>query len=539
MTPRDPIVIVGSGASGVHFAQSALERGRKVLMLDVGNARLPAPFPEDDLDTLKRRLPEPARWFLGDEFESLILPGADGEYYGFPPSKNYVFKEHDAFRWRATGFEPLVSFATGGLAEAWTGGSYPFTAAETAAFPFDYRELLEAYSIVARRIGISGAEDDMARFFPLHDGLMEPVALDDHALRLLDAYDSHRGEFNDKHRFYLGRARLAVLSKAKDGRRACDRLGRCLWGCPSDSLWTPGVAFRALREHPNFDAVTGIFVDHFQADAGGRVIAVHAKDAAGAARTFEVGTLVLAAGTLASARIFLASLRADLGKAPPLYGLIDNRQMLMPFVNLKLLGQSFEPRSYQYHQLAMGYDAGGPMDYVHGLVTTLKTALVHPVIQNLPFDLRTSTAFFRGMHKALGLVNINFSDERRLANTVALERGPDGADRLVVEYRPAAGEKARLARTAAHFRKMLAKLGCLAPAAMTHVRPMGASVHYAGLLPMAREGSLLTTDPAGQSRAYENLFVVDGSTFPALPAKNLTFTLMANAVRIATRIFGS
>jgi choline dehydrogenase-like flavoprotein len=42
-----------------------------------------------------------------------------------------------------------------------------------------------------------------------------------------------------------------------------------------------------------------------------------------------------------------------------------------------------------------------------------------------------------------------------------------------------------------------------------------------------------TTDPLGRSRDFENLWIADGSTFPSLPAKNLTFTLMANASRIA------
>jgi choline dehydrogenase-like flavoprotein len=46
-----------------------------------------------------------------------------------------------------------------------------------------------------------------------------------------------------------------------------------------------------------------------------------------------------------------------------------------------------------------------------------------------------------------------------------------------------------------------------------------------------------TTSPDGQSRDFQNLFLVDGVTFPVLPAKNITFTLMANAVRIATNAF--
>jgi choline dehydrogenase-like flavoprotein len=46
-----------------------------------------------------------------------------------------------------------------------------------------------------------------------------------------------------------------------------------------------------------------------------------------------------------------------------------------------------------------------------------------------------------------------------------------------------------------------------------------------------------TVSPMCASNYFENLFVVDGSGFPFLPAKNLTFTLMANAVRVAREAF--
>jgi choline dehydrogenase-like flavoprotein len=47
----------------------------------------------------------------------------------------------------------------------------------------------------------------------------------------------------------------------------------------------------------------------------------------------------------------------------------------------------------------------------------------------------------------------------------------------------------------------------------------------------------LTTDRFCRSRDVENLYFVDGTTFPALPAKNLTLTLMANATRVASCAF--
>ena len=88
------------------------------------------------------------------------------------------------------------------------------------------------------------------------------------------------------------------------------------------------------------------------------------------------------------------------------------------------------------------------------------------------------------------------------------------------------------------FRSFLAALGCIAPPNMTRLRPMGASVHYAGTLPMSDTGPDLTTDRMGRCRPFENLLFADSSTFPALPAKNLTFTLMANATRIAQEALG-
>ena len=279
----------------------------------------------------------------------------------------------------------------------------------------------------------------------------------------------------------------------------------------------------------------GLEVSHFRFGDDGRVTKVFARSDDRAIRDFDVGTLVLAAGTLCTARIFLDSIRRDCGEVRELSGLTDNRQILMPFVNTKMIGSQFEPKSYQYHQLAFALDADDPHEYVHGLVTTLKTALIHPVVQSLPASLGTSLAVFKKLHAALGLININMADRRRDENRVAIEATRGGDDsRLVIHYEPEAGEERRLASIAGKFRKILRTLGCIAPKNMMHVRPMGASVHYSGTLPMSQEARPMTVDENGKSHDFENLYVVDGSIFPSLPAKNLTFTLMANAARIGT-----
>ncbi len=535
----DRIIVVGSGASGVHFALTLLQKGHAVLMLDVGRTG-PSPVnPADDFNALKTNLPDPVEYFLGPRYEALILPHHGSEYYGFPPNKSHVFAPNQNFTYRANGFAPLTSFAAGGLAEAWTGGCYPFNDDDLRGFPFSYRALQPCYEEIARRIGITGVADDLAPFFPVHAGLLEPLELDHHSQSLLAAYQRNRPFLNEKLRCFVGRSRVAALSRDLGDRQRCTYLGRCLWGCPTDSLYTPSLTLRECRRYPGFQYLDNLYATHFRYTSGGRIRTLVALSAGnGRTQEFDVDRLVLAAGALSSSKIFLESVYRDSGQLLHLRGLMDNRQALMPFVNLKLLGRPYEPKSYQYHQLAVGIAGDDPGSHVHGLVTTLKTALIHPIVQNIPLDLRAGVFFFRNLHAALGLVNINQPDQRRQDNYLALEADPNtGTSRLLIHYHPETGEPVRLRRTIRAFQKVLWKLGCVAPSNMVHLRPMGASVHYAGTIPMTVEPAPLTCSPDCQSRDFENLYLVDGSSFPALPAKNLTFTLMANAVRVAEQAF--
>ena len=530
---------MGSGASAVHFALSALQKGHEVTMLDVGREGPPPVSPDLTFTGLKEKLPDPAAYFLGEKFEGVLYPGSSEEYYGFPPHRQFIFEGVPQFRTHPSGFAPLFSFAQGGLAEAWTGGAFPFTREEMEDFPVAYDELAPYYGVVAGRIGICGAADDLARFLPVHDHLDPPLDLDDHSRLLLERYEKRRDRLNSTLRCYMGRSRVAVTREDRGERKGCDYIGRCLWGCPRDSLYVPSLTLKECRKQPGFTYMPGFFASHFKAGAGGCIGALVAEPARGGPPVeLPVETLVLGGGTLSTARIFLESVRRESGKAVRLTGLMDNQQMLMPFISPAMIGKPYDPETYQYHQLALGIEGARPKDYIHGLVTTLKTALCHPIVQNVPFDFRTSLFIFRNVHSALGLVNINLNDTRRDENFVGLESdaaGPGAA--LTIRYVSGPREAGRIADAMKKVNRVLRALGCIVPPGMTHIRPMGASVHYAGTLPMSAIPGPLTTSKDCRSHDFENLLIVDGSTLPFLPAKNVTFTLMANAARVADVAF--
>jgi choline dehydrogenase-like flavoprotein len=533
-----PVTIVGSGASGVHAAQTLLDRGLAVRLIDVGFAPEAPPEPDASFEDLKDRIGDP--YFLGADFRGVMLPGTPGEYYGFPPSKDHVFRSVAGFRARPEGFAPLLSFAQGGLAEAWTGGCYPYTAAELEGFGMRDADMMEAYALVARRIGVTGRKDDLEPFVPLHDHLLPPLELDAHSRHLMQRYEARRGHFHERLRARLGHSRVAVLSRDQDGRRACDYRGRCLFGCPREALYSPIHTLRACQAHPRFEYLGGRFVECFLAGEDRRVRAVVVRPAEGPGTREEIPAdrLVLAAGTLSTARIVLESWRRRTGECRRLTGLMDNRQVLMPFLTLARLGARADLESYQYHQIAVGL-LGEDGDDLHGQITTLKTALVHPIVSSLPLGVAMALRVFRRTHAALGLLNANFSDMRRESCYVQLDSdgtAEGGTPPLVIHYEPPPGEAGRLREGRRRFARVLRALGAVVAPGLTHVRPMGASVHYAGTLPVSPVPAPFTTSPDGRSHDFGNLWIVDGSVFTRLSAKQLTFTMMANATRVAMGI---
>lgn len=532
------VLIVGSGASGVHFAVSALRKGHEVTMLDVGHTRPEPVAPQASFQGLKTALPDPVTYFLGPAGEGVVYPATKPSYYGHPPSKDYVFRTPRAFTTSAREIRPIFSFARGGLAEAWTAGVYPFNDAELSQYPFGYAELRDHYSEVARRIGIGAVQDDLQRFIPFDADYLDPLPLDEHSQHLCDAYTTHRERLNTSMRFYLGRSRVATLSRDYAGRRGCDQLGRCLWGCPTDAIYSPLVTLRECLKQANFRYRPGVIAERFDYEGSGRVSRLGVTTTEGSELEWLAADFfVLAAGALCSSKIYLDSIYGRTEKIPVLPGLMDNRQIHVPFLTPAMIGRPVETSSYQYHHLAFGIEGETPTSYVHGQITTLKSASIHPIVSSLPMDLRTATELFRSLRAGLGIANVNLHDERRDESYLTLEPAEDRRrTRLVLEYRDPPDEARRSAAAIRTVKRALGRLGGIVPPGMTRVLPKGASVHYAGTLPMSSSAVEHGCRPDGRSWQFENLIIADGAGFPFLPAKNLTFTLMANATRIAEAV---
>jgi choline dehydrogenase-like flavoprotein len=532
------IVVVGSGATGVHFALTSLERGHDVTMLDFGNERPEPVLPDATFDELKSDLPDPVDYFLGARGKGVVYPTTAASYYAHPPSKHYVFALPRGFDADARAMSPRFSFARGGFAEAWTAGVYAFNRADLGEFPVDYDVMQRSYAVVSRRIGIGAVRDDLERFIPYDESYLPPLPFDPHSQWLWDRYHSRRDRLQRDLQFHLGRSRVATISQPHDDRTSCSQLGRCLWGCPTDAIYSPVVTLRECMKHPRFRYVPGVLVRHFEYDERGRLSRMIARQVAdGESIAVDGDVFALAAGALPSSKIVLDSRYAHSGEIGIMGGLMDNLQIHVPFLTPAMIGAKVQTASYQFHHLAFGVEREDPLEYVHGQITTLKSASVHPIVQTLPMDLRGSLEIFRAMRAGLAVANVNLPDRRRVESQLTI-RPRDGSPEteLVVSYAQDRDEPARMASAVRSVKRALGAMGCFVPPGMTRVLPRGTSVHYAGTMPMSATRGDFTCAPDCKSHAFENLYLVDGASFPFLPSKNHTFTLMANAVRVAETI---
>lgn len=99
------------------------------------------------------------------------------------------------------------------------------------------------------------------------------------------------------------------------------------------------------------------------------------------------------------------------------------------------------------------------------------------------------------------------------------------------------GEPERLTNALSRVKKALLKLGGIVQPSMIHVRPLDIRKHYAGTFPISdHDTRQWTSTRNGRSNDFKSLIFADRSYLSFLPAKNITFTLMANATRIAENL---
>ncbi|MDE2511177.1 MAG: hypothetical protein KGL74_08650, partial [Elusimicrobia bacterium] len=124
------------------------------------------------------------------------------------------------------------------------------------------------------------------------------------------------------------------------------------------------------------------------------------------------------------------------------------------------------------------------------------------------------------------------SDEGEGVRLTARREGEEC--RLVLRARPEKNLRRRIRAIAARLRGLRSELGFTALTPMLSVGNPGEGNHVGGIFPMRRSPEPFETDISGRLPGLDRVHLVDSSVLPSLSAATLTYTVMANAHRIAS-----
>ena len=524
------VIVVGSGPGGVNAAAALVEAGRRVLLLDYGledehYARL---IPHASFSEIRRSDPEQHRYFLGDRFEGVPLGEVRVGAQLTPPRLHVFADGAERIPVESESFQATVSLARGGFGAAWSAGVFPFQDDELRELGLSEAELQPHYDAVAERIGVSGDRDDLLPFFPWSPTLMPPLELDSNAEAILERYRRSRGRFHAAG-FFLGSTRLAVCTREHRDRSGERYLDMSYWADSDRSVYRPQWTLDELQRDSRFTHQTRRFVQSF--DEVGKRVRVRAQRLSdGAVEEHEAAALVLAAGTIGTAWIVLRSL----GRYEEAVPILCNPYAYVPMLNLGTLGRPVRDRRHSLAQLTCMLrvpGAGGRT--VQAQVFSYRSLLAFKLMKESPLAQRETLRIMRLLIPHFSVLGIHHEDRPTPGKRMLLRRGRGAEpERLRIEYAPPQDEIRAQQSDERALRRMFRRLGCVP---LQTLRPgHGANIHYAGTFPMSPSGGELTCDTDGRLRATRSVYLSDGSVFPWLPAKGLTFTLMAHANRLGT-----
>jgi hypothetical protein len=523
-------IVVGSGCSGAIAAQTLVEAGAKVTMLDVGVKKdSTLRIPDKDFVSLRKTDEEQYRYFIGDHVEGVNW-GKIGTGAQITPPRKYIIRLADHYvPSESSTFSSFESLGYGGMGIGWSLQSWEYTKADLEAVGLDFSKMSRAYSSVAKKIGISASDNDATRLTIKNLENYQPAPkMDSNNSALYEKYLVHKKSLNKKG-IVVGQTPLAIITKDMGRRKKYAYRGMDFYSDNDKSAWRPWITVDELKKKSNFTYIDGHFVVRF----------VENKDFT-EVHCLQVGTdqhvvlrcrkLILGSGALGSARIVLRSFKSKGVKLP----ILCNPYSYIPCIQLGMLGKEAERKKLGLAQLSIllnksSLGENASMASLHSYQSLLLFRLMPQVPINL-VDARIMLRYLSPGIVTMGVYHPDAPSKKKYVQLVPEPSSPTG-DKLKIEYSLLPDERTEFERREKVLMKAMRKMGAYP---LKRINPgYGIGIHYGGTLPFSKREEHFTLSPSGRLHGTKHVYVADSSGFNYLPSQGLTFSIMANALLVA------
>lgn len=511
------VIIVGSGAAGVHVAHPLITAGLRVLMLDGGISPpdILRQSPPGDFLEMRQRSYEQIRWFVGEDTAQLH---AHTEMNGMIGGNREFVTRHteSLLPLQPRGQEEVTqTLAEGGLASAWGGACTYFDDDQLKSLKLPTAEMQQAYAEVTKMIGVSGPEGRPQ---------VQPPLQTDHHTRLLLQKARNCAEKLSKIAATVRQPHTAVLTQALGEREACAYDDLEYYSDAGRSLYRANFTLEELRRSENFTYRGNVRVEEIKETENGISVRSHhfTENQVDTPLDEKAKSVILAAGAIGTGRILLQSLGLH-GRALPF---ISKPHVLTACLHSRTLGRAGDAKRSGLCQLLVTMPGTSDRAAACAQLYSYRSFLLYRLLPHLPLPLPESMDILSLLTPSILIAGIRFASEKP-NGTMTLSR--DGV--LSVEIPERVRTDDRYKKSLRHMRRALRAIGLLP--FRTRTMPEGSAFHYAGTVPVSDDPHVpLAANADGLVRGLQRTYVADASLFPVLPAEPHTLTIMANARRI-------
>ncbi len=430
-----------------------------------------------------------------ESFNVKLLRGSDFPYRDFP----FGPKTHE------NGVHIPKSFSKEGLSLVWGATMLPYAQNDIQDWPISTRDLEPGYRFVSERMPIAGRVDRLATIFVPYIS-QPPLQPTNRILKLLEVADG-LSESN----VAVGSSRLAVFNSSRQ-KQGCNYCDLCLQGCPSEKIWSaPTVASLNIKYLRNFRILKIQELDN--------KVCLDTVNVTGEPGKFEgFDKVFLAAGNVESFRILATS-----GYIEKNVTLQDSATFYIPLLisrRYKRVEKSKYSLSQAFVRIQNSNKSASQLqiyDYSEDLVYRARTVLrfgkfIPKWGVRIPLKrMFVSIGYLDSHHSPQILMSLNTEGDVLLSKSISSRNSVDQEVKLMLKS----------------TQKDLKRLGLWALKPLIQYSKPGGGAHSGGWLPMGKGSDLL-----GRPQGMKNVHVIDSSILPSIPAGAITFTVMANAVRI-------
>lgn len=475
--------MIGSGPSGWAATKKLIDIGHEVTVIDGGifDLDLKVRAETKNADTLNKKL------YFDSDFPYRTYP--------FGP----LLKSIDV--------NPLFSFARGGLSLVWGATMLPYCSEDTLDWPLGISDLSAQFLEISQNIPITGQKDYLSTLFGDFYS-RRGIFPSNRMIKLLESCNR-----NYEADVLVGLSRLAV-DTGTPLTRGCVYCNKCLNGCPSNFIWNSkeeivGAVYKKLRVIKILESQSHIEIQGI--DIRNRIIQMDGFD-----------KVFLACGSIESFRILATSKMCD-----SIGYLKDSATFFLPCLALSKLGISGQ-NSFGLSQLFLRFNKNSSQAASQYQLYEFSEDYINRAKSALPLGRFIPSSILRVILKHI-MVAIGYLDGEN-SPQIKMKLMEDGSvlNTMNSSWIDLRSRKRAIRKSNKRFLSYIWKHGLIPLPFLVQIALPGEGVHFGSWLPMAVGSDLL-----GRPNGSRNVHVVDASVLPSIAPGPITYTVMANAMRIA------